>query len=74
MTYFKFVDSLEKIEKVKNSVYQVSKDSYIINQNMMIFSCLAKINYQLNESLKNQRVEIVLTCLNREFTCIIKDK
>ncbi len=66
---YKFVDSLEEITKVKNSVYQISKDSFVINENMMVFSCLASLEYELKETKK---IELVLTCKNRNFTCTIK--
>ena len=72
MTYFKFVENLDQVNAVKNSVFQVAARSYVVNQNGVIFSCLGSITYQLNETLKKSRVEMVLTCENRQFTCIIK--
>jgi hypothetical protein len=72
MTYFKFVENLDQVNTVKNSVYKVSEKSYVINRNGFVFSCLGDVSYQLNDTLKNARVEMVLTCTNWQFTCIIK--
>ena len=72
MTYYKFVESLDQVATVKNSVFKLASSSYVVNQNGFIFSCLGSITYQLNDKVKKSRVEMVLTCKNHQFTCIIK--
>lgn len=74
MSFYKFVDSLDKIEKTSFSIYKLSHDSYVVNNGLEIFSCLAKVSYQVGYDKKknDEKIEIVFTCTNRNFVQVIR--
>jgi hypothetical protein len=73
MTVLKMVDTINEIETVKNSVFKLNEKSYVINQNGYIFSCLGDISYQIvNTRSGKEKIEIVLTCSNRQLVAFIR--
>ena len=74
MNCYKFVDSLDKIEKTSFTIFKLSTDSYVVNNGLEIFSCLGKVSYQVGyDKRKNQeKIEIVFTCTNRNFVQVIR--
>ena len=73
MCVLKIVETLDQIEKVKNSVLKISEKSYVVNNNGLIFSCLGKVNYQIVvDRLGKEKLEMFLTCSNRNFAAFIR--
>jgi hypothetical protein len=73
MTTLKMVYSMNEIELIKNSCFKVNEKSYVINQNGEIFSCLGQVSYQIvNTRLGKEKIEIVLTCSNRQLVAFIR--
>lgn len=73
MTILKIVNSINEIETVKNSCFKLNEKSYVINQNGYIFSCLGNVSYQIVQTRSgNEKIEMLLTCSNRQFSAFIK--
>jgi len=73
MTVLKMLDTINEIETVKNSVFKLNEKSYVINQNGEIFSCLGQVSYQIvNTRSGKEKLEIVLTCSNRQLVAFIR--
>ena len=70
---YKFVNSIDQVTQ-KETIFKVSESCYVVNDGSQIFSCLAKIDYQVKAYRNIEKMQIVFTCLNRQFVQVINVK
>jgi hypothetical protein len=70
---YKFVSSLDQVAS-KETIFKVSENCYVVNNGVEIFSCIARLDYQIKAYRNVDKMQIVFTCLNRKFVQVINVK